>query len=502
LLFDGRTTAGWHGYDRGTVPERWRVEDGALTLRPDGKPLVDLATEDEYDDFELAFEWKISPDGDSGIFYRVVEGRESPGNTGPEYQVLDNAGHPDGGDPDRRAASCPRLYAPTRDLTRPAGQWNRGRIVANGNHVEHWLNGEKVVEYELGSPDWRRRVEASWFKDRPGYGRAPRGRIVLQDLGWSVAYRNLKIRPLSAALKVGEVRTIRWGGGPRIFSTAFSPDGRYCLAAGDKDTVRVWDVQTGEQVGKDITGGYLATFTPEGQVLTGAWSGSKFFLYEPGTGRFVRGFGGGGAGDLHNFTLSPDGDRLLAYNPDGIRLWDVKTGTPRQWWPCDPKTSHALFAPDGRHFLLRPADQPTWRVYDADGGEDPLGLAALAKVRDLRGFLPAAGQAYAVESTATNDIVQTYDVSSGKPLRFAKFSKPGLEAVAWTADGRRMLVALKAPAILLYDMGAQPAPKLLLPLAEKDIQGVKRGAISLSPDGRYACWGGEPGVVKLWRLPP
>jgi hypothetical protein len=93
-------------------------------------------------------------------------------------------------------------------------------------------------------------------------------------------------------------------------------------------------------------------------------------------------------------------------------------------------------------------------------------------------------------------------VSSGKPLRFAKFSKPGLEAVAWTADGRRMLVALKAPAILLYDMGAQPAPKLLLPLAEKDIQGVKRGAISLSPDGRYACWGGEPGVVKLWRLPP
>ncbi len=279
LLFDGRTTAGWHGYNRGTVPDRWRIVDGALTLLPGGEPRIDLVTEDEYDDFELAFEWKVAPGGNSGVLYRVVEGKAPAYATGPEYQILDNAGNRDGQRPETSAASCYGLYGPPRDLTRPAGEWNRGRILVEGNRVEHGLNGERVVTYDIGSPDWRRRVQARHFKDMPGYGKAPAGRIALQDQGLGVAYRNLKVRPLSSGLRVGQVRTTRWEGGPRIFSTAFSPDGRYYLAAGDKDTVRVWDVQTGEQVGKDIVGGYLATFTPEGQVLTGAWDGSRFFLY-------------------------------------------------------------------------------------------------------------------------------------------------------------------------------------------------------------------------------
>jgi hypothetical protein len=324
-------------------------------------------------------------------------------------------------------------------------------------------------------------------------------------------------------LNVGEVRTTKWEGGPRIFSTAFSLDGRYYLAAGDKDTVRVWDVRSGEQVGKDIVGGYLAAFTPAGEVLTGAWDGSKFFLYEAATGRFLRGFGDGG--ELHNFTLSPDGNHLLTVNPDGIRLWDVKAGTPRLWYRCDPKTSFGLFAPGDRHFLLRPDGKPAWIVYDVGRAEAVPSPTPITQVTHLRGFLPAAqtfvlargsvpggrgagrfvpaAQAYAVESTATHDIVQTYDVATGNKLRYARWERPGLDTLAWTADGRRMLVALKSHQVLVYDMAAQPEPKLLLPaLAEKEIKRVLRGAISLSPDGRYACWGGDPGVVKLWRLPP
>jgi hypothetical protein len=325
-------------------------------------------------------------------------------------------------------------------------------------------------------------------------------------------------------LKVGEVRTTRWEGGPRIFSTAFSPDGRYYLAAGDKDVVRVWDVRTGEQVGQDIPGGYLAAFTPDGLVLTGAWARSRFSLHEPATGRFVRGFGDGG--DLHNFTLSPDGNRLLAANPDGLRLWDVKAGAPLWQWKCDPKTSHSLFGPDGRSVLLREGDKPTWTIYDIVQRDFVAPRTPIVRVKDLRGFLPAAqtfvmarggggpgrpgagrfqpaAQAYAVETTATHDVVQTYDVATGNKLRFAKWEKPGLDAVAWTADARRMVAALKDHQVLVYDMAARPEPKYLLPpRAEKDVKRVLRGAISLSPDGRYACWGGDPGYVKLWRLPP
>jgi hypothetical protein len=197
LLFDGRTTAGWRGYGRETVPDHWRVEDGALVLRPGGPSRCDLVTADTYDNFELAFEWKVGPGGNSGVLYRVAEGPGEPYASGPEYQVLDNARNADGRRPETSAAACYGLYGPARDVTRPAGEWNQARIVANGFHVEHWLNGEKVVEYELGSPDWWRRVRATRFKNAPLYGKVLRGgRLDLQDHGDPVAYRNLKVRRL------------------------------------------------------------------------------------------------------------------------------------------------------------------------------------------------------------------------------------------------------------------------------------------------------------------
>jgi hypothetical protein len=199
LLFDGRTTDGWRGYRSKAMPDRWQVRDVALVLQhKSGKTGGDIVTVDQFDNFELSLEWKIAPRGNSGIMYRVTEKEEAPYESGPEYQLLDNAGHEDGKSPLTSAASCYALYAPSKDATRPVGEWNQTRIIVNGNHVEHWLNGVQVVTYELGSADWNKRVAASKFKSMPRFGKEPRGHIDLQDHGDDIAFRNIKIRPLKA----------------------------------------------------------------------------------------------------------------------------------------------------------------------------------------------------------------------------------------------------------------------------------------------------------------
>lgn len=193
LLFDGRGTSGWRGYQQKKAPAGWTVEDGALTRVVAG---TDLITAKQYRDFELMLEWKISEGGNSGIMYRVTEGPEASYQTGPEMQVLDDARHPDGRDRLTSAGSAYGLYAAPAGVVKPADEWNQVRIVVRGHHVEHWLNGQKVVEYELESRDWERRVAASKFRQWPGYGRAPKGHIALQDHGDRVWYRNIKIREL------------------------------------------------------------------------------------------------------------------------------------------------------------------------------------------------------------------------------------------------------------------------------------------------------------------
>jgi hypothetical protein len=192
-LFDGRTTAGWRGYKQREMPRGWQVVDGALTRVADGG---DIITVDQYANFELALEWKVAPGGNSGIFYRVVEGPERTYHSGPEMQVLDDAGHADGKARLTSAGSLYGLYAAPAGVVKPAGEWNAVRIVANGAHVEHWLNGVKVVDCELWSPEWGRLVAASKFREWPTYGRARRGHIALQDHGDWVAYRNIKIKVL------------------------------------------------------------------------------------------------------------------------------------------------------------------------------------------------------------------------------------------------------------------------------------------------------------------
>ena len=194
LLFDGRTTAGWRAYDRPEMPGGWQVVDGALTRATRGGG--DIITSESFRNFDLSLDWKLQPAGNSGIFYRAALGSDAIYFSAPEMQVLDDSAHADGRSELTSAGAVYGLYPARRGIVRPVGEWNTARILVNGNHVEHWLNGQKIAEYELGSEDWRRRVNSSKFKAWREYGQAAEGHIGLQDHGDWVAFRNIKIRVL------------------------------------------------------------------------------------------------------------------------------------------------------------------------------------------------------------------------------------------------------------------------------------------------------------------
>jgi len=197
VLFDGTSLDAWKGYRRADVPSAWRIAEGTLHFAPDGQR-GDLVTTAQFDNFELTLEWRISPGGNSGIMFRVSEDQERPYETGPEMQVLDNEGHVDGGSPLTSAGANYALHAPTVDATNPVGSWNQVRLVVDGAHVEHWLNDQRVVEYELWSDEWKALVAESKFAEMPGYGLNHGGHIVLQDHGDPVWYRNIRIRALES----------------------------------------------------------------------------------------------------------------------------------------------------------------------------------------------------------------------------------------------------------------------------------------------------------------
>jgi hypothetical protein len=191
LLFDGTTVSGWRGYRQPTLPSGWQAIDGALTRIGQAG---DIVTIDEFGDFELTLEWKLAANGNSGVFYRVVEDDPVMWHMAPEYQIIDNA-YKEPLKPGQYAGANYDMDPPSRDATNPIGSWNLTRLLVRGAHVEHWLNGVKIVAYELWTPDWERRLRESKFKDFPKYGRARRGHIGLQDHGDNVAFRSIKIRP-------------------------------------------------------------------------------------------------------------------------------------------------------------------------------------------------------------------------------------------------------------------------------------------------------------------
>ncbi len=206
LLFDGKTMNGWRGAYLDSLPAKgWTVRDGQLIVQQSGGGEAafggDLVTIALYSSFDLAFDFKLTPGANSGVKYFVTEELpKTPGSAiGLEYQVLDDALHPDaklGIDGNRTLASLYDLI-PARDKKpNPMGEWNHGRILVKGTHVEHWLNGKKVLDYERGGAEFLQHKAVSKFKDRAGFGEAKAGHILLQDHGNEVFYRNIKIRVL------------------------------------------------------------------------------------------------------------------------------------------------------------------------------------------------------------------------------------------------------------------------------------------------------------------
>lgn len=192
LLFDGEALDGWHVFHQEGTPG-WEARNGTLArVGPGG----DLVTDRVFDDFELRLQWKVDSGGNSGILYRVNDETDRTFHGAPEMQVLDDAAHPDGGSRLTAAGANYGLHPAPEGVVRPAGEWNDVRLVVDGAHVEHWLNGEKVVEYELWSDEWEERVAASKFSRWPEYGMAREGRIGLQDHGDPVWYRSIRVRPL------------------------------------------------------------------------------------------------------------------------------------------------------------------------------------------------------------------------------------------------------------------------------------------------------------------
>ncbi|MBK7948173.1 MAG: DUF1080 domain-containing protein [Deltaproteobacteria bacterium] len=213
-LFDGRSFAGWKNYGAGTDRvEGWAIRDGVLEftrnepfailvlrhMNPFARPALDLMTKERFRDFELSLEWRIEPGGNSGIFYLVPDETERLGWTRAlEMQVLDDVLHADGQKEKRRAGDLYDVVASARRMAKPAGEWNQARIRVEGPRIEHWLNGEKIVDLVRGSPEWDRAVAASKHADVEGFGMAREGHILLQDHGDAVGYRKLEIRRLSA----------------------------------------------------------------------------------------------------------------------------------------------------------------------------------------------------------------------------------------------------------------------------------------------------------------
>jgi hypothetical protein len=200
LLFDGRSLDGWRGYNRpdGSTTQ-WKVEDGQLTVPPSGgrdtRGARDLITTATFRQFDLTWEWRIATGGNSGLKYFVLEDRDAA--IGHEYQMIDDERHADAKiGPHRQTAAFYDVFAASNRPMKPAGEWNTSRVLVRGNHVEHWLNGQRVLQYELDSPELRAAIEKSKFKGIERFGKPQDGHILIQDHGDRVWFRNIRIRKI------------------------------------------------------------------------------------------------------------------------------------------------------------------------------------------------------------------------------------------------------------------------------------------------------------------
>jgi len=204
LLFDGSSLNGWHGYNGESTPA-WSIDDCSIqSVGTEGNygsdERVDLATDREYTNFELALDWKATTAGNSGLIYAVVEDPKykTAWRTGPEYQLMDDASSPDQPSAKSTGADYDMLAPNDQKELKPVGEWNVTKLVVNGPRVEHWLNGKKILEFERWSDEWKARRDAGKWGEHEDYGLAETGRIVLQDHGSGFWFRNIKIREIGA----------------------------------------------------------------------------------------------------------------------------------------------------------------------------------------------------------------------------------------------------------------------------------------------------------------
>ena len=205
LLFDGKSTNGWHKYGNQPIGKAWKVADGNLYLDAASKKDWqtaeggDIVTAEEFENFHLKLDWKISPNGNSGIIFFVHEDSakfKNTYNTGPEMQVLDNNGHPDAKIIKHRAGDLYDLISVSKETVKPVGEWNTAEIKSDNGDLRFFLNGEQVVNTTMWNDAWRTMIAGSKFKSMPGFGTYKKGKIALQDHGDNVWYRNIKIRKL------------------------------------------------------------------------------------------------------------------------------------------------------------------------------------------------------------------------------------------------------------------------------------------------------------------
>jgi hypothetical protein len=197
-LFDGKTLAGWRTYQNKPA-DSWFAKDGMLCNKGNKDPNTkhaDLISEQQYENFELSFDWKIGPAGNSGFLYMVTEEYPSSYLSGPEYQLLDDKGYPSKIEDWQKTGANYAMDPPLLDATKPAGEWNHTVIKVNKGHVEHWLNEKKVVEYELWSDAWKQHKASGKWKDAKGYCAAKKGHLAIQDHGGEAWFKNIVIKEL------------------------------------------------------------------------------------------------------------------------------------------------------------------------------------------------------------------------------------------------------------------------------------------------------------------
>lgn len=195
VLFDGTSLDHFRGYQQEAIGAGWKIEDGVLYF--DGSGGGDLCTREEFGDFDLSFDWKVSEGANSGVMFRVSLGDSAPYLSGPEFQVLDDSRHADGRNELTSAGSLYALVAPRDKELKPVGEWNSARIVLKGSRVQHWLNEKLVVDIDMSGEEYGKLVAASKFRDWEKFGRNPRGHICFQDHGNPVWFRGIRIRDLA-----------------------------------------------------------------------------------------------------------------------------------------------------------------------------------------------------------------------------------------------------------------------------------------------------------------